>query len=84
MTKNTIIRVYIYNTMNLEDEFNKLKEERNIEFGFEPLHSSVLLVDILLFNSIIKVCFETVDKKIKKAQIERLLTAANWVEHFKR
>lgn len=69
--------------MIFADEFDKSKEERSIEFGFEPLSSSVLRIDTFLFTSIIKVCFDTVDKKIKKAQIERILTAENWFEHFK-
>jgi len=56
--------------MNIEDSFTgKTKEERSIELGFEPQYSTVLLVDILLFTAIIKSCFDTADKKIKRLKL---------------
>ncbi len=68
---------------DIDESVYKPEEERNIELGFEPQPSSLLLIDILLFTSIIKACFDAADRKIKKAQIERLLGAKDWFEHFK-
>ncbi|MCW3108786.1 MAG: hypothetical protein JWQ09_3292 [Segetibacter sp.] len=69
--------------MNIEANPGKPEEERDIQLGFEPEHPSLLLVDILLFTAIIKACFETADKKIKKAAIEKILSSEDWFEHFR-
>src|SRR5688572_19763058 len=64
------------------DDFDN--EEQSFAIGFEPsTGSGVLLVDITLFLSIIKSCYDAVDKKTKKLQIQKLLDANDWVEHYK-
>lgn len=68
--------------MNFEEDLEQ-SEEESVEFGFEPAPSAILLVGILMFTTIIKACFNTTDKKIKAAQIEKILGAQDWIEHYK-
>ncbi len=64
------------------DDFND--EKQSFGIGFEPsTGSGMLLVDITLFLSVIKSCYDAVDNRTKKLQIQRLLDAKDWVEHYK-
>ena len=70
------------NNTHPSDDFDN--KEKSLEIGFEPSASSgMLLVDITLFLSVIKSCYDAVDKKTKKLQIQKLLDANDWVEHYK-
>jgi hypothetical protein len=57
-------------------------ENRIIEVIYDAT-STNLLVDITVFMRLVTSCFEAADKQLKKAQIQRLLTSCDWIEHYK-
>ena len=64
----------------MEEQHGNIKEEQPFEIGFEPVGSLFLFADIIGLIALIKRCVEIADQKIKRAEIQRLLSAADLVE----
>ncbi|MBN8836336.1 MAG: hypothetical protein J0I09_03700 [Sphingobacteriia bacterium] len=65
----------------LTEEFDDENEER-IEIEFEKSSSTILFVDITVFATLVKSCYEAADKKLKQKQIAKLLSAEDLCEHY--
>jgi hypothetical protein len=66
----------------VESQHDHSPENRTIEIKYEAT-STTLLVDITAFMKLLSACFEAASKQIRKAQIQKLLTSCDWIEHYR-
>lgn len=68
-----------------QDRHTESGEEQNrIEIGFLPEENSPgLLVNIDFFILAVKAFYKAADSRERKYQVQRILTAKDWIEHYK-
>lgn len=65
-----------------DEELQEPGEERPVIVNYSDNKGRFLLIDITVFISILKSFYESADKRIKKAQIERIVNSGEWIEHY--
>lgn len=64
----------------MEESTKDSSDNRVFETGYDPINKGqVLLFDITLFASLLKLCFEAVGIKQKQAAVKKLLSSSEWV-----
>lgn len=60
----------------------KNTETDPISKGYEPGSGQLILIDVTVFLSILKSFFETADKRVKKKQVQKIVSSKEWFEHY--
>lgn len=71
------------NTADMKPEsFEENKDYYFFEKGFDPVKGQICFIDVTLIISAVLKFYTVTDKKIKKAQIEKIFASADWYRHY--
>jgi len=57
-------------------------DENLIQWEFKEVAGGHMFLDVTLFLTGIKSCYEAINSKVKRAHIQKLLSAEGWIEHY--